>query len=206
MGVARRSDSNQPHWFEFARDNRPTVTCAVWGALAVLKLLRAAQIFAMSRAGPTPPDIVSGRIAAATLAWSEFPVSEIIGRLLLSQCALIEETEHVSCQKEKSFSVNMLALTLLFHSSDVVGHLTYLRYPLRLDSPAPFAATKTSRRSRDLDSGEQHWFWRAVDQNGLVLDVVIKRRRAWRAAQRRKTESQRTSRPLWAAGCADCRY
>lgn len=36
----------------------------------------------------------------------------------------------------------MLALILLFHSSDIVGHLTYLRYPLRLDSLAPLAATK----------------------------------------------------------------
>ncbi|UPT92205.1 hypothetical protein HAP41_0000047290 (plasmid) [Bradyrhizobium barranii subsp. apii] len=35
----------------------------------------------------------------------------------------------------------------------------------------------TARRSRYRDPGEQHWFRRTVDQNGLVLDVVIKRRR-----------------------------
>jgi putative transposase len=33
-------------------------------------------------------------------------------------------------------------------------------------------------------SGEQHWLWRAVDQNGFVLDVLVQRRRDSRAAQR----------------------
>src|SRR5271167_667995 len=33
-------------------------------------------------------------------------------------------------------------------------------------------------------SGEQHWLWRAVDQNGFVLDVLIQRQRDSRAAQR----------------------
>ncbi|WP_456632629.1 IS6 family transposase [Bradyrhizobium sp. USDA 10063] len=33
-------------------------------------------------------------------------------------------------------------------------------------------------------AGEQHWLWRAVDQNGFVLDVLIQRRRDSRAAQR----------------------
>jgi len=33
-------------------------------------------------------------------------------------------------------------------------------------------------------SGEQHWLWRAVDQNGFVLDVLVQRRRDTRAAQR----------------------
>ena len=32
-------------------------------------------------------------------------------------------------------------------------------------------------------AGEQHWLWRAVDQNGFVLDVLIQRRRDSRAAQ-----------------------
>jgi putative transposase len=32
--------------------------------------------------------------------------------------------------------------------------------------------------------GEQHWLWRAVDQNGFVLDVLVQRRRDTRAAQR----------------------
>src|SRR6516164_3086398 len=33
-------------------------------------------------------------------------------------------------------------------------------------------------------AGEQHWLWRAVDQNGFVLDVLVQRRRNSRAAQR----------------------
>ena len=34
-------------------------------------------------------------------------------------------------------------------------------------------------------AGETHWLWRAVDQNGFVLDVLVQRRRAdTRAAQR----------------------
>jgi putative transposase len=33
-------------------------------------------------------------------------------------------------------------------------------------------------------AGEQHWLWRAVDQNGFVLDVLIQRGRDTRAAQR----------------------
>jgi len=33
-------------------------------------------------------------------------------------------------------------------------------------------------------AGEQHWLWRAVDQNGFVLDVLVQRRRDSRAAQR----------------------
>src|ERR1700743_3885279 len=32
-------------------------------------------------------------------------------------------------------------------------------------------------------AGEQHWLWRAVDQNGFVLDVLIQRRRDSGAAQ-----------------------
>jgi transposase-like protein len=26
-------------------------------------------------------------------------------------------------------------------------------------------------------AGEPHWLWRAVDQNGIVLDVLVQRRR-----------------------------
>jgi putative transposase len=33
-------------------------------------------------------------------------------------------------------------------------------------------------------AGEPHWLWRAVDQNGFVLDVLIQRRRDTYAAQR----------------------
>ena len=33
-------------------------------------------------------------------------------------------------------------------------------------------------------AGEPHWLWRAVDQNGIVLDVLVQRRRDTHAAQR----------------------
>jgi putative transposase len=33
-------------------------------------------------------------------------------------------------------------------------------------------------------AGETNWLWRAVDQNGFVLDVLVQRRRNARAAQR----------------------
>src|ERR1700722_7494357 len=33
-------------------------------------------------------------------------------------------------------------------------------------------------------AGEKHWLWRAVDQNGFVLDVLVQRRRNGSAAQR----------------------
>src|SRR5271168_2588251 len=33
-------------------------------------------------------------------------------------------------------------------------------------------------------AGEPHWLWRAVDQDGFVLDVLVQRRRDSHAAQR----------------------
>src|ERR671910_3307823 len=33
-------------------------------------------------------------------------------------------------------------------------------------------------------AGEKHWLWRAVDQDGLVLDVLVQSRRDKRAAER----------------------
>src|ERR687895_419278 len=33
-------------------------------------------------------------------------------------------------------------------------------------------------------AGARHWLWRAVDQNGLVLDVLVQKRRDKRAAKR----------------------
>ena len=33
-------------------------------------------------------------------------------------------------------------------------------------------------------TGVQHWLWRAVDQNGMVLDVLVQSRRDKRAAKR----------------------
>ena len=33
-------------------------------------------------------------------------------------------------------------------------------------------------------AGEKHWLWRAVDQTGIVLDVLVQSRRDKRAAKR----------------------
>ena len=48
-------------------------------------------------------------------------------------------------------------------------------------------------------AGEPHWLWRvAVDQNGIVLDVLVQRQKDTRAAQRlmkRLLEIGASSRP-----------
>jgi transposase-like protein len=41
-----------------------------------------------------------------------------------------------------------------------------------------------NRSTGGRSSGKTHWLWRAVDQNGFVLDVLVQRRRDPRAAQR----------------------
>jgi putative transposase len=33
-------------------------------------------------------------------------------------------------------------------------------------------------------AGEKHWLWRAVDQNGYVLDEIVQTRRNTKAAKR----------------------
>ena len=43
-------------------------------------------------------------------------------------------------------------------------------------------------------AGEPHWLWRAVDQNGIVLDVLVQRRRDTRAAQRLMKKASRNRR------------
>ena len=42
-------------------------------------------------------------------------------------------------------------------------------------------------------AGEQHWLWRAVDQNGFVLDILVQRRRDTGAAQRLMTKLLRSA-------------
>ena len=37
-------------------------------------------------------------------------------------------------------------------------------------------------------AGEQYWLWRAVDQNGFVLDILVQRRRDSGAARRLMTK------------------
>ena len=38
-------------------------------------------------------------------------------------------------------------------------------------------------------SGTKHWLWRAVDRNGVVLDILVQSRRNKRAAKRRPRAS-----------------
>jgi putative transposase len=57
------------------------------------------------------------------------------------------------------------------------------------------AAGLRSRRRRSADKwhcdnvqlkikGKKHWLWRAVDRDGLVLDILVQERRDWVAAER----------------------
>jgi len=56
---------------------------------------------------------------------------------------------------------------------------------LRPDPPAPARGDRWHMDEVVVSiGGKQHWLWRAVDQDGFVLDVVVQRRRDTRAAQR----------------------
>jgi putative transposase len=58
------------------------------------------------------------------------------------------------------------------------------RSPIRSDSARLFAATNGIWMGWVISiAGEPYWLWRAVDQNGFVLDVMVQRRRDSRAAQ-----------------------
>ncbi len=58
-----------------------------------------------------------------------------------------------------------------------------------LDAPAHSHSRRRGIWTNSLSrSREQHWRWRAVDQNGVVLDVLIQCRRDSRAAQRLMTK------------------
>jgi putative transposase len=58
------------------------------------------------------------------------------------------------------------------------------RSPIRSDSARLFAATNGIWMGWVISiAGEPYWLWRAVDQNGFVLDVLVQRRRDSRAAQ-----------------------
>src|SRR5829696_1073853 len=48
-------------------------------------------------------------------------------------------------------------------------------------------------------AGQKHWLWRAVDQDGVVLDVLVQSRRDKRAAKRllRKLLKRQTRMPAW---------
>ena len=51
-------------------------------------------------------------------------------------------------------------------------------------APAKAGRQKASRQGVPLHRGKRHYLWRAVDQNGHVLDILVRRRRKARAAKR----------------------
>jgi putative transposase len=64
------------------------------------------------------------------------------------------------------------------------GKKSARRSPIRSASARLFAATNGIWMRWVISiAGEPYWLWRAVDQNGFVLDVLIHRRRDSRAAQ-----------------------
>ncbi|MEO1456888.1 MAG: IS6 family transposase [Pseudomonadota bacterium] len=75
----------------------------------------------------------------------------------------------------------------------VVSHETIRRWALKFGQL--YAAEIRRRQAAAGDkwhldevviaiNGEKHWLWRAVDQNGVVLDILVQRRRDARAANR----------------------
>ncbi len=64
--------------------------------------------------------------------------------------------------------------------------------------PAPAAGDKWHLDEVVLTiAGVTHWLWRAVDQNGTVLDILVQRRRDTQAAKRllRKLMKKQTRPP-----------
>jgi putative transposase len=64
------------------------------------------------------------------------------------------------------------------------GKKSARRSPIRSASARLFAATNGIWMRWVISiAGEPYWLWRAVDQNGFVLDVLVQRRRDSRAAR-----------------------
>src|SRR4028119_268119 len=75
----------------------------------------------------------------------------------------------------------------------VVSHETVRQWALKFGQAFANRIRRRLPRARDkrhLDevsikiAGVQHWLWRAVDQTGMVLDVLVQSRRDKRAAER----------------------
>src|SRR6478609_11509645 len=75
----------------------------------------------------------------------------------------------------------------------VVSHETVRQWALKFGQEFASRIRRTLPRAGDkwhLDevvlkiAGVKHWLWRAVDQTGIVLDVLVQRRRDTQAAQR----------------------
>ena len=90
----------------------------------------------------------------------------------------------------------------------VVSHETVRQWALRFGQDFANRIRRRLPCARDkwhLDevairiAGVQHWLWRAVDQNGMVLDVLVQSRRDKRAAKRllRKLLKRQCRAPKW---------
>src|SRR5258707_7522071 len=75
----------------------------------------------------------------------------------------------------------------------VVSHETVRQWALKFGQPFANAICRRLPRAGDkwhLDevvitiAGTKHWLWRAVDQHGIVLDVLVQSRRNAKAAKR----------------------
>ena len=78
---------------------------------------------------------------------------------------------------------------LLAARGSVVSHETVRRWAEKFGRD--FAGTIRSRAPRfgdkwhlDEVSGQKHWLWRAIDQDGFVLDALVQSRRDRQAAER----------------------
>ncbi len=49
-------------------------------------------------------------------------------------------------------------------------------------------------------AGVKHWLWRAVDQTGMVLDILVQSRRDTRAAKRLRNRGKTPGQPAFQAG------
>jgi putative transposase len=77
--------------------------------------------------------------------------------------------------------------------AEIIGHAVwlYFRFPLGLRMVEELLAARgiivsheTVRQWALKIAGVTHWLWRAVDQTGVVLDVLVQRRRDKQAAKR----------------------
>ena len=75
----------------------------------------------------------------------------------------------------------------------IVSHESVRQWALKFGQASPTRSgggclrpetNGTSMRSRIKIAGKKHWLWRAVDQDGIVLDVLVQSRRDKRAAKR----------------------
>lgn len=82
---------------------------------------------------------------------------------------------------------------MLLERGILVSYETVRRWALKFGPPYARRLRRNSPSRRDiwhLDevvvtiSGQKHWLWRAVDQDGYVLDEIVQSRRDTQAAQR----------------------